>query len=81
MVPAIFLSADGVVHLRYYLILHILNQRTSISTTSAVSSTNFGSIVIFASCVLHRSPVFSKFFMGQNLIYDDVVLTYSTYHA
>ena len=30
-------------------------------TTSAVSSTNLGSILIFASCVLYRSPVFSKF--------------------
>ena len=30
-------------------------------TLSAVSLTNFGSMVIFASCVLHRSPVFSKF--------------------
>ena len=29
-----------------------------IQTTSAVSSTNLGSIVIFASFVLHRSPVF-----------------------
>ena len=33
-----------------------------IVTTSAVSSTTLGSILIFASCVLlYRSPVFSKF--------------------
>ena len=29
--------------------------------TSAVSSTNLGSELIFASCVLHRSFVYSKF--------------------
>ena len=29
--------------------------------TSAVSSTNLGSILMFASCVLHRSPVFGRF--------------------
>ena len=33
----------------------------TILTTSAVSSTDLGSILIFASCVLNRSPVFSKF--------------------
>ena len=32
-----------------------------ILTTSAVSSTNLGPILIFASCVLYLSPVFSKF--------------------
>ena len=37
------------------------------SATSAVSWTNLGSILIFASCVVHRSPVFSKFVMSQNL--------------
>ena len=37
-------------------------------TTSAVSSANLGSILIFASCSIHRSLVLSKFFMTQNLI-------------
>ena len=32
-----------------------------ILTTSALSSTNLGSILIFASGVLHRSSVLSKF--------------------
>ena len=39
-----------------------------ILTTSAVSSTNLGSILIFTSCVLHRSPVFNKFHeSGRNI--------------
>ena len=33
----------------------------SILTMSAVSSTNLGSVLIFASCVTHRPSVFSKF--------------------
>ena len=36
-----------------------------ILTTSAASSTYVGSILIFATCVLHRSPVTSKFHGSQ----------------
>ena len=52
----------------------------NILTTSAASSTNLRSIVIFASCVLHRSLDFGKFqvFVSQNPIQDDIVFQYSS---
>ena len=37
----------------------------NILTASAASSTNLGSILIFASCVLYRSPVLSKFHQSK----------------
>ena len=41
-----------------------------IATTSAVSSTNLGSILIFACCMLlYRSPVFSKFHKSKATLY------------
>ena len=42
----------------FVLYVRLLLYKT-ILTTSAVSSTNFGSIVIYASCALHRSPAFT----------------------
>ena len=40
------------------------------TTTSGVSSTILGPTLIFASFVIHRSSVFSKCVMSQNLIID-----------
>ena len=43
------------------LIVYVLRPTVVICyDSSAVSSTNLGSILVFASCVIHRSPVFTK---------------------
>ena len=47
-------------------------------TTSGVSSTNLGSILIFASCVIHRVVRFSPHVvMNQRLIYNEIVSYYT----
>ena len=48
------------------IILHVY-----ILTTSALSSTNLGSMLIFASCVVHRSPSTN---LGSILIFESCVM-------
>ena len=51
----------------------------SLLTTSTVSLTNLGSILIFASCVLHRSPVFGNFHESEPDIIRGHCITLSIY--
>ena len=63
---------------------HLLIFYKIILTTSAASSTNLGSTLMFASCVLHRSPVFSKFHEKKttsNTIQDYDMFCFLVWHS